>query len=124
MIGPVLSVDALRGLALSQAVTANNLANSGSSGFRPSRVLLESGAGGQGVRVQEVRQETNGFSPVPDGPEMQPVAVLPAAAGSAGSTDAARETVRMILDSRAYEANAAMVRTSWENTGRLLDLVI
>jgi flagellar basal-body rod protein FlgC len=112
-------VEALNALSISQAVTANNLANVGTEGFKASRVALETGPGGQGVRVQEVRQDFSAGVPVP-----QDRGIKAAATAGTSTTDTAREIVRMIPDSRAFEANAAATRTIEETTGHILDLLI
>lgn len=48
------NVQALQAIGVSQQVAANNVANMNTDGFQPSRVDLETGPGGQGVRGRDV----------------------------------------------------------------------
>ena len=116
-------LSALDAFALSQQVTANNLANVNSEDFRASGVTLEDVAGG-GVAVQEVR-ETGAEPPLV--PSMRLVEEQGGVAqqmvfAPGSSTDPAREMVDLMLNQRAFEANAAVVRAQEETVGLLLDI--
>ena len=52
------NVQAMQGISFSQQVAANNVANMNTNGFHSSRVEFESGPNGQGVRVQDVYENT------------------------------------------------------------------
>jgi flagellar basal body rod protein FlgG len=121
------SFQALKGLSVSQAVTANNLANAGTNGFKASRVTFETGPGGEGVHVQEVRRnrrdgrhgaEEQGIERGDAFPEQT------AATVDSSNTDPSREVVQMILDNRMFEANAITARAIETTSGRILDLLI
>lgn len=132
---PLSAMDAF---GTSMAVTANNVANMNTDGFRASDVRLQTGRaeqggqqGGQvqngqeqGVQVAEIRQSTA------EGPlridlrrteqEDGSVSVEPGIV-EGSNTDVAKETVSMIADQRAFEANAAVVRARDDMTGVLVD---
>lgn len=95
------SMQALQVLGVDQQVRANNVANVSTEGFEPSRVDLESGPEGWGVRVAAINQES----------------------GSSG-TDIAREMVGMIETQNAFAANTAMIRAWDETTGYLVNLKV
>jgi flagellar basal body rod protein FlgG len=121
------SFQALRSLSVSQAVTANNLANAQTNGFKASRVTLESGPDGEGVRVQEVRQNPRDGHPVVEEQLMEREGTSPAHVterGESSNTDLSGEMVRMILDERMFEANAVTARAIEETSGHILDLLI
>jgi len=103
------NVSALSALGVAQQVSANNIANVSTDGFKSSSVAFESGPEGEGVRVADIRRSTSA-GPFIDGAE-----------GS--NTDIARETVDMISTGHAFSANVASVRASEEMTGHLLDMI-
>lgn len=106
------SAQALSVLGTSLDATAHNIANVSTEGYRPLRTDLADGPGGQGVQVADVRREQDVSSP--------------AAQSSPGvsGVDLTREMTGLITTSRAFEANAVMVRAAEETTGHLLDLVV
>jgi flagellar hook protein FlgE len=121
------SFQALKGLSVSQAVTANNLANAGTNGFKASHVTFETGPEGEGVHVQEVRRSRrDGLHGVEEqvGERGDAFPAQTAATVEPSNTDASREVVRMILDNRMFEANAVTARAVEATSGRILDLLI
>lgn len=100
------SVNALNAISVSQQVTANNIANVNTEGFSPSRAELETTAEGRGPQVAQITEAP----PPPPLPEQSGV-------------DLGRESVNLIRNQRAYEANAAAIRTADEMSGTVLDIV-
>ncbi|WP_461211116.1 flagellar basal body rod C-terminal domain-containing protein [Desulfocurvus sp. DL9XJH121] len=114
------ALSALNAFSVSQAVTANNIANAATNEFDPSRVTYEDRPDMGGVAVSEVR-EMDVQAPlvqtiVPGDPSVQYV--------EASGTDIATEMVTMMVNERAYEANAEVVRTQDEMLGTLLDELV
>lgn len=103
------NLSALSALGTAQEVSANNIANVNTDGFKSSSVLLESGPAGQGVEVAAIRESTNP-GPEVDGVEMS-------------NTDIGREMVDMIQTSRAFSANTVFIRATEEMTGHLLNMI-
>ncbi|EGB13252.1 protein of unknown function DUF1078 domain protein [Pseudodesulfovibrio mercurii] len=103
------NVSALSALSTVQEVSANNIANMNTDGFRAGAVSLESGPGGQGVEVASITEST------------APGAFINGVETS--NTDVGREMVDMIVTSRAFEANTTFIRASEEMTGHLLDMI-
>ncbi len=119
------NIQALQALSLSRQVGANNVANMNTPEFKASRLTLETGPDGRGVRPQGIDLDT---SPGPLEPALEGVrgehGRLETAWGmrEASNTDLVVEMVASILDERSFQANAAMVRAWDEMTGHLLDL--
>ena len=103
------NVSALSALSTVQEVSANNIANMNTDGFKASSVSLESGPGGQGVEVASINESTTPGSMV-DGVETS-------------NTDIGREMVDMITTSRAFEANTTFIRAEEEMTGHILNMI-
>ncbi|MGE4192287.1 MAG: flagellar basal body rod protein FlgC [Pseudodesulfovibrio sp.] len=103
------NVSALSALSTVQEVSANNIANVNTDGFKASSVVLESGPGDQGVEVAAIRESSTPGSMI-DGVETS-------------NTDIGREMVGMISTSRAFEANTTFIRASEEMTGHLLNMI-
>jgi flagellar basal-body rod protein FlgC len=91
------NVSALSALGTVQQVSANNVANVNTDGFAAGSVTLESGPGGQGVRVGDIRE--------------------------GGATDLATEMVTMMRTENAFSANTTAIRASEEMTGHLLNMI-
>lgn len=118
------SLSALDAYSLSQQVTANNVANMNTEGFNASRVTMEDVANQGGVAVQEVRETSDASPLVPSQRllEVQGQVVQEQAYVEGSNTDVAREMVNLMVNQRAYEANAAVVRTQDELIGTVLDI--
>jgi flagellar basal-body rod protein FlgC len=91
------NISALSALGTVQQVSANNVANVNTDGFAAGSVTLESGPGGQGVRVGDIRE--------------------------GGATDPATEMVTMMRTENAFSANTTAIRASEEMTGHLLNMI-
>lgn len=103
------NVSALSALGTTQQVSANNIANVNTDGFKASTVSLETGPMDQGVRVGAIQETTN------PGPAVGDVEL--------SNTDIGTEMVDMMTTSRAFSANVAAVRVSEEMTGHLLNMI-
>lgn len=122
-------LSALNAFGTSMAVTAHNVANMSTDEFRASDVRLQTAAVSrngreQGVEVAEIRQTTT------EGPVRMDLRRILHKDGSVtvetgairgSNTDVANEMVNMLTDQRAFEANAAVVRTRDDMTGILVD---
>lgn len=113
------NVQALQAIGVSQQVAANNVANMNTDGFQPSRVDLETGPGGQGVRVQDVVEISSAGQQAateelpPDEAALEPSA-----------TDLATEMTQMIENEHAFAANVAAIRTDAEMAGAVIDMMV
>jgi flagellar basal-body rod protein FlgC len=116
---------ALSAMSTSMAVTANNVANMNTDGFKSQDTRLSTGRDGHGVQVADVvtdtssgglRSDTVTISNADGATESQLDTV------ETSNVDMARQAVNMIEDSRTYEANLTVIRTADEMAGTLLDM--
>ena len=123
-----VALSALHSISVDVMVTANNIANVNTEEFDPSRTTFEDRPDRGGVAVAEVR-ELEIQAPLTETlrPELnaetglyQQTSVMVEASG----TDVATEMVNLIVDQRAFEANAAVVRTQDEMIGRFMDEMV
>lgn len=103
------NASALSALGKVQEVSANNVANMNTDGFKASSVVLESGPGDDGVRVSAIHQSTA------SGPMAGEVEL--------SNTDVGREMTTMMTTENAFSANAVAIRVSEQMTGHLLNMV-
>jgi flagellar basal-body rod protein FlgC len=99
------------------AVAANNIANANTSGFKASRVTVESsGSGRQETHITE-STESGSFIPrsdgFPEGSELE----------ETSNVDLAEEFVQLQISEHGYSANAAVIRTQGEMLGTVLDML-
>ena len=108
-----LAVQGMNAASISQSVTANNIANMNTDGFKSSRADFETGPQGQGVNVSAIRENST------SGP------LIPRSSGyvEGSNTDLTTEAVNMIKNQTSYSAGAALIRTNDEMTGTLLDVI-
>jgi len=118
------SVQALQAISVSQQVAANNVANVNTDEFRPSRVEYETGPGDQGVRVQEIMQNTSPAPLVEEYAATYDELRYEEMLLDASSTDLATEMVQMIENEQAFAANVAALHTSLDMTGVLIDMMV
>lgn len=120
------NVQALNALGVSMSVTANNVANVNTDGFKASRTGLVDGPGGQGVDIGAIRADGA------EGPPVSRTVTLESADGKldvrhettrGSTTDIGREMVHMVVDANAYAANAAVVRVHDDTAGTILDMM-
>lgn len=98
------------------AVAANNIANVNTSGFKASRVTVESsGSDRQETHITE-STESGSFIPrsdgLPEGSELE----------ETSNVDLAEEFVQLQISEHGYSANAAVIRTQDEMLGTVLDM--
>ena len=117
---------ALGALSVSLQVSANNLANVNTNGFKQSDVRFETGPGDQGVRISEIREDASPGSPVeaPVYPIVGRQYEQHMGWVESSNTDVARQFVDMISASNAWKANVATIRTADEMMGTLVDAVV
>jgi flagellar basal-body rod protein FlgC len=119
------SLQALDAVAIQLMVTANNVANVNTEEFRASRVDLEDGHQGQGVRVADIRRRSDQGPQIPDNPER--LAAAGYATASEGwiqgsNTDLAVELTWLMREEGAYTANLRVMRTAHEMAGNIIEL--
>lgn len=123
-----IALSALDAFSVGMAVSANNVANMNTEEFNPSRVTYEERPDSGGVAVQDIR-EMDVQAPLVEmqRPElnegsglMEQTSVMVEASG----TDIATETVNMIMNQRAFEANAAVIRSQDEMIGKFMDEMV
>jgi flagellar basal-body rod protein FlgC len=114
------SIQAITALTKAAEITAENLANVSTPGYKARRARLEEGPGGEGVRVSHLDADS---SPGPDISFLYSDAPPPLNAVREGSNvDVAREMVDLIGTQNAFAANVAVVR-EWDRTlGLVIDL--
>lgn len=127
-IGASPSAQALSAFSTSLNATAHNVANVSTEGYQPQRVELADGPGGQGVQVAAVTT-AQGSEPLFAQGEVQSggtglVNAGGLTASAVNGVDLVHEMVGLMTTSRAFEANAVMVRAAEETTGHVLDLIV
>lgn len=117
---------ALGALSVSLQVSANNLANASTNGFKQSDVRFETGPGDQGVRISEIRKDATPGSPVeaPVYPIVGRQYEQHMGWVESSNTDVPRQFVDMISASNAWQANTATIRTADEMMGTLINTVV
>lgn len=108
-------ISSLRAHATKMAVSANNIANVESEGFKKSRALLQEGPNGS-VEVRIDRVDT-------PGPIIQGIGDDQYVAKEMSNVDLGEEIPQTVLTQWGYEANLTMVRVSAEMLGSLLDIL-
>jgi len=120
------SIQAMQAASLSQQVSANNVANMHTNGFRSGRVEYETGPADQGVQVSGIYENTQAGPLVEGGRWVEtdagPVYETTLVEGS--NTDLADEMVRMMQNQLLFEANAAALRTQMEMKGSFIDEMV
>ncbi len=111
-IYPALS--ALRAFGEKLGVTANNIANINTNGFKKSRANFEE-ASLSGVNVSISRVETPGAPLPPDRDTGEPE--------ESSNVSAEEEMVNLITTKQAYTANLKMIKAQDETLGTLLDIL-
>ncbi len=121
-----IATSALGALSVSLQVSANNLANANTNGFKASDVRYETGPGDMGVRISEIRKDTSPGSPVeaPIYPVVGREQEQHMGWVESSNTDYAREFVDMINMSHAWGANTTVIRTADDMLGYLIDEVV
>lgn len=116
---------ALSSFSTSMAVTANNVANVNTDGYKSQEARLETGPDGQGVRVSDIVRDDSpgGYRPETVSGYNQAGVYEPSAElVETSNVDLARQTVDMIQTSKAFEANVVTIRSQDQMLGTLLDM--
>lgn len=109
------NLSALRAFGTKMAVTANNIANMQSEGFKKSRVVLNEGSRGD-VEVQIDRVDTPGHRVVEiEGGVSQEKEL--------SNVELEEEIVATIQAQRGHEANLKSIQTQEEMLGAVLDII-
>ncbi len=108
------TLSALQAFGTKMSVTANNIANVNTDGFKKSRAVLEQGCN-NGVRV-DVRQIDA------SGPSVLELSEGQMTERELSNVDLAEEIPETIIAQRGYEANLKMIKTQDEILGILIDI--
>lgn len=121
-----IPTSALGALSASLQVSANNLANANTNGFKQSDVRFETGPGDQGVRISEIRKDSTPGSPVeaPVYPIVGRQYEQHMGWVESSNTDVPRQFVDMISASNAWQANTATIRTADDMLGYLVNEIV
>ena len=110
------SISALTAFSKEMRVTANNVANVNSDGFKKSRTTLQEGPSGDGVRARVDVVNTPGFmKQVEKDGALQEV--------ETSNVDLAEEIPNTISTKAGYKANLKSIQTIDEMIGSLLDTI-
>jgi flagellar hook protein FlgE len=109
------TVSALRGLVTKLGVTADNIANVNTDGFKKSRVAFQADRNG-GVQVEISKDDSPGFryAAVENGETVEK---------EASNVDLTEEIPDLMVTKRAYQANLKILETQDEILGSLLDTI-
>lgn len=119
------SLQAMEAVGVQLAVTANNVANVNTEAFRASRVDLEDGPHGRGVRVADIREGDEPGPRIPDEAGRLAAAERVAAGqgwAEGGNADLVRELTWLMREETAYLANLHVVRAGDKSAGSIMDL--
>jgi flagellar basal-body rod protein FlgC len=116
MISPLNStVSALQAYKSQMEVTANNIANVNTDGFKKSKATLQEGANG-GVQADVKRVDTPGHRyRALEGDQM--------AEKETSNVDLSEEVPQMMVTQHAYQANMKVIQTQDEVLGNMLNIV-
>ncbi len=113
--GIYAGVPALNAIQTKTQVTANNVANANTDGFKKTRATLVEGDPQGSVTVNIQRVETPGpmvYEPTPAGEVLV----------EKSNVELTEEIPQMLIDKRAYQANIKTIQTQDEMLGSLLDI--
>lgn len=130
-IGSSASVQALSSLGVALDATAHNIANVSTANSQPQRAEFADGPGGQGVQVAAVSRAGSGLEAAGPGATGAGASEGPGAGlqgvssllGQGNGVDMVTEMVGLMQIERAYAANAKVISTVEETTGRVMDLI-
>lgn len=119
------ATSALGAMSTSMAVTANNVANADTDGYKSKDARLATGPDGHGVQVSDIVQDNASGAMRPEAVSSQSAsgdAAQHTLMAEASNVDVARQVVDMMETSRAFEANTTVIRTEDRMAGTLLDM--
>jgi flagellar hook protein FlgE len=99
------------------AVAANNIANANTSGFKASRVTVESS--GSGRQETHITESTEPGSLIPRSADLPEGAELE----ETSNVDLAEEFVQLQIAEHGYSASATVIRAQGKMLGTLLDML-
>jgi len=116
MVGSIgNSVAALKALGTKMDVTAKNIANANSDGYKKSRAVLKEGPnGGVGSHVETIETPGTSIVSVEDGQKTKK---------ELSNVDLTEEMTEMIVTQHGYTANLQSIETEDEMLGAALDIV-
>jgi flagellar hook protein FlgE len=109
------TISSLSAHATKLAVTANNVANVETEGFKKSRAVLQEGSNGA-VQVQIDQVNTPGPLIQEDGADQYTAVEM-------SNVDLSEEIPQTMLTQIGYEANLVMIKTADETLGSVLDIL-
>jgi len=109
------NISSLSSHATKLAVTANNVANVDTEGFKKSRAVLQEGPNGA-VQVQIDQINTPGPLIQEDGADQYTAVEM-------SNVDLGEEIPQTMLTRTGYEANLTMIKTADEMLGSVLDIL-
>ena len=122
MMDMFVNASALSAFANGMQVTAHNIANVSTNNFATQSYHYRSGPGDRGVEFVGPYGAYNRDTPPPaDAPLAQENYVYSDSINN--TVDLPREMVHMMLDQRAFEANATTIRAAEETSGVVVNLI-
>ena len=109
------SLSALSAFGKKLGVTANNIANVNTDGFKKSRAILQEGPHG-GVEVSIDRTDTPGYPIMEEGSGQ-------VTERETSNVDLTEEIPQLMLARRAYQANITPIKVHDEMLGSLIDIL-
>ena len=121
-----IAASALNAFSVAMQVHAHNIANVSTNDFVSQEASFMTGPHDQGVTVVSVYTANTPFSPQPSGIFLNENGreIYAAGAIEENNLDIGHEFARMIASQRAFEANAAVIRTSDDISGAFLNLKV
>jgi flagellar basal-body rod protein FlgC len=119
------NIQALGALSYAVDIPARNIARTDSPGSMPVRNTVDAGP----AYINSVAQHTEAFTDYPPPPPFEIANDQETGerawnyANTGGQLDVAREMVNLVSYERAFQANAAVIRTTLQTTGSILDLI-
>ncbi len=108
------NLSALSAFTSQMNVTANNLANVNTNGYKSSSAVIESGQG-QTVKVNVVKNNSQG--------PMIPNESAENGVEEMSNVDVVKDMTQLIPTQHAYSANLRMIETSLEMRGTLINMI-
>lgn len=119
------NIQALGALSYAVDISARNIARTDSLGSMPVHNTVDAGP----AYINSVAQHTEAYTAYPPEPPAEIATDQKTGerawnyANTGGQADIAREMVNLTTYERAFQANAAAIRTTLQTTGSVLDLI-
>ncbi|MBI5593315.1 MAG: flagellar basal body rod protein [Deltaproteobacteria bacterium] len=108
------SLSALNAFSTQMNVTANNLANVNTDGYKSSSVVIENGQG-QTVKARVVTDNSQG--------PMAPNTSAENGVEELSNVDVVKEMTQLITSQHSYDANLKVIETNLEMRGTLISMI-